>query len=393
MREKIRVYVEHQFRFKKDEATKELIEEIVANLEDTFDAIKIKNENDELAYIETIKKMGDFHQSDEKPKEVIKPSLIDTFLVISVILSIFGLLLVFFNVLIAFFITTTSIILYAASSNHLYQLAEFAKNKEMDIEKHNIHLKKIFRFMKTNFIYWAISLVLIISIIPTNLITGLSIYFTFGNLSSLDVDYMVKTALIVTIITFVISGTLITVFFIHLYKLLNDKYHELTGETTIKSYIKGLNLKFNFRKLLFSPLSVLIISAIIFIFLGSTYVEESSIISTFPILYRIDKYYVFYHFTDNIFLTLWFLLSLIIIVINFLFVIKPKKSHHVNLISIFLIFILIFLCSEGAYEFYISSSNNYTSYSFFQSQISAIFNTFYFLLYIIFYYIPKLKKK
>ncbi len=147
MHDKIRQYVNYQFRFDERNDIEELKEEIIANLIDRYEEYRQKGLTEEEAYIEAIKSMGDFsqHEYNKISEEYsIKPQIPDILLMCGAILSIFGMILTLFNGIVGTIITAISILLFSGSAYYLYSYSQYIRKQHMDIEKHNLLLTKIF---------------------------------------------------------------------------------------------------------------------------------------------------------------------------------------------------------------------------------------------------------
>src|SRR5690554_6936637 len=143
MKEKIRQYVNYQFRFDKREEIEEIKEEITANLIDRYNEYLDSGKSTEQAYIEAIKSMGDFSdnpENDISSEYSIKPSIPDILLLCSTILSIFGLLIILFSNVTGTIVTVISIVLFSGSAYYLYSYSQYIRKEEMNIEKHNLLL-------------------------------------------------------------------------------------------------------------------------------------------------------------------------------------------------------------------------------------------------------------
>jgi hypothetical protein len=394
MKDKIRKYVEYQFRFQNDQETKELIEEIVANLCDRYDALYQSYLDEDKAYLEAIKQMGEFKMNHEKG-EAIKPSIMDMFLVVSIILAIFGLIIIFFHLLTGIIITALSIILYAIASNHLYQLANYAKIKEMDIEKHHMLLSKIYKFMKTNFIFWAISLTLIIATIPSKIIMGLSVYYTFGSLDPSDFESIVQTAVISSFVVFILSAVVISLILSNVYRKLQEKYIYLVGEAHQESYLKDAThlidmKKRSLKEILFHPVSVFLVILSVLI-LSST----SALIIRFMtgMLQFSYEYISIFEMIDlNPLILIFILISLISIVFGVAAIFDYKHTLTFDFVALILIQLSGIVLYFGISQIYFDDINTYygirSNYNY-----SIAISFLYVLLYFIVMISPKLSKR
>lgn len=236
MEEKIKNYVNYQFRFDNRDGIENLKEEIIANLIDRYhENIKV-GKNPEEAYVEAIKSMGDFSENkiNDIPEEFsVKPSIPDILLMSGAILSVFGLIITLFSAICGAIITAISIILFSGSAYYLYSYSQYVRKQYMDIEKHNMLLKKIFKYMKTSFVFWAISLSWIMASLVMSFITRLILIDpTFINFENLGVYLLVYAIL------FVVSLIIFLLIFRNIYNRIMNNYYFLTGTTNLKGKIR-----------------------------------------------------------------------------------------------------------------------------------------------------------
>lgn len=158
MEEKIRQYVNYRFRFDRRPDVEELKEEIIANLIDRYYEKLNAGKTEEEAYVESIPSMGNFSEYDNVPYEYsFKPSFSDIFLVCSVMTSIFSSLLTFVSSALGILVLMLSMLFFGSAARYLYAYSQYVRKEELDIPKHNLLITKIFKYVKTNFIFWAIS--------------------------------------------------------------------------------------------------------------------------------------------------------------------------------------------------------------------------------------------
>jgi hypothetical protein len=348
MKNKIKEYVQYQFRFDKSDETKDLIEEIVANLYDRYDEFLLKYHDEEKAYLEAIKQMGDFHVKPEiiSDEYSLKPSWPDISMIVSVILAIFGLIITLISILIGAIITAASISIYAASCYYLYSYSQYIMKNEKDITKHNSLLKKIFQYMKTCFTFWAISL----SILFSNLLTSLIVLIKMA-LSRESNDGLLG----IYIITFVISLIACAFLFIWLYRKLSFKHYYLTGETNIPSYLaetrKFLNIKesfhFSFANFFTNKFFIFFINflTIIISFSGHMLILEERIIwnnnshtTIIDTVYLLDD-------LKHIANIIVFVFLIISVIINILMLISKKGIYKTLATTFNTIFMGVILCA------------------------------------------------
>ncbi|QVK17577.1 hypothetical protein KHQ81_12060 [Mycoplasmatota bacterium] len=180
--------------------------------------------------------MGDFSENkmNDIPNEYsVKPSIPDILLMSGAILSIFGLLITFFSAVAGIIFTALSILLFSGSAYYLYSYSQYVRKQYMDIEKHNMLLKKIFKYMKTSFIFWAISLSLIMASLVMNLITQMVLIDPTKVIFSSISEY-----LFIYFILFFIALLIFLLVFREIYKRLMHQYYFLTGTTNLKGKIR-----------------------------------------------------------------------------------------------------------------------------------------------------------
>jgi len=245
MEQKIREYVNYQLRFDKRDDIDELKEEIIANLTDRYNDLLNQYNDQEKAYVEAIKQMGDFSGNcfNNVPDDFsIKPSIPDIALLIGAILSVFGLLFLFINTALGAVITVISIITFSGTAYYLYSYSQYVRKNHMDIDKHNALLKKIFKNMKTSFVFWSISLSIILSKIVMSIVGAIIIFFYTADIDINDPTSitMINPRLItfITVVLFVILLIIFLSIFNNIYNNLIDKYYFLTGETSLQGSIE-----------------------------------------------------------------------------------------------------------------------------------------------------------
>lgn len=232
MLNKIRQYVNYQLRFDHSKDIEEKKEEIIANITDRYEEILKDTHDRQYAYIEAIKSMGNFTSSSTESEETYKPKVAEMFLLSGLILAIFSLLLIMFEPLVGGVIVMMSIIFFSTGAIYLYQESQYTKNKEYDIDKHNVYLKKVFAYIKSCFVFWSISISLLITILLNQLITTLIILNTVNNVFSFD-DFL--AVLILSAIIFVVIFVILMFIFRAIYLRLTHQYNKMTGEDTIDS--------------------------------------------------------------------------------------------------------------------------------------------------------------
>lgn len=242
MKEKIKIYVDHYFRFDRRPDLDHLKAEIISNLSDKYDELIESGVDSEKAYIDVIKSMGDFNppMDDTVPIEFTElPATAEYTLPTSAIISIFAVIFMFFNTLIGGVTTAISIVLYAVGGYYLYAKAMHVKAKQLDIELHKTYLAKIFTYMKTAFFFWTVNLSYLLALIGQYVMKQVILLFRPNMEADPDAWLnFIRTANIASIIIFFVAFiVLMTVSYV-IYKKLKYQYTLLTGETILKGKVR-----------------------------------------------------------------------------------------------------------------------------------------------------------
>ncbi|HHU56311.1 MAG TPA: hypothetical protein GXZ48_06470 [Acholeplasmataceae bacterium] len=244
MEQKIKDYVDYHFRFDTRDDIEELKAEIIANLIDRYHDNLKSGKDKEEAYIDAIKQMGDFN-TEEANEYKIKPSIADVSLLIASILSVFGLLIMFVNMLVGSLITVISIGAFSGASYYLYSNSQYYKQNYMDIETHHLLLSKIYKWMKTCFTFWTISISILISSIIVNILSDLALIDIINEPSLGNIEELIILLIVIFIIVFIV----VALIFIKLYQILMNKYYYLTGKKSPKSMLSDSLTFLNGEKL------------------------------------------------------------------------------------------------------------------------------------------------
>lgn len=302
METKIKQYVDYQFRFDNREDIDDLKAEITANLIDRYYEYLNSGKSPNEAYVEAIKSIGDFSENplNEVANEYsIKPSIPDILLLSSTILSIFGLLIFFFSGVVGTIITVISIVLYSASSYYLYSYSQYVRKEDKDIEKHHLLLTKIFKYLKTNFIFWAVNLSFILASLTLRLINTMTVLDPKVVLFS-----GLKEIIIVYICLYIIFLIIFLLFFRHIYKRLINHYYLLTGNKHLKGKIKEtceflFSEEFKLRNIIFNPkfISIIILLIIIIQLFIKIKVEKYTVIKFPSVFGNKEEYTLEYYYS------------------------------------------------------------------------------------------------
>lgn len=231
MYNKIKEYV--FFKLRNDHSTDNLEkkEEIISNISERYDELYQKSNDKEYAYIEAIKTIGEFTEEEIKNEVSYKPEFAEMLLIAATVLSIIGFLGTLFNVLVGLIIVGISITCYAVGAAYLYQFSKFSESEEYDVKKYQIFLDKIFAYMKTNFIFWSLSLSFIISDLIYKAVLMISVTSLFKTFYIDKVFFIYLYSIVISLIALVIIVTC----FYNLYKNLMKKYSILSGNDDVKS--------------------------------------------------------------------------------------------------------------------------------------------------------------
>lgn len=241
MEEKIRQYVNYRFRFDRRPDVDELKEEIIANLIDRYHEKLNEGKMEEEAYREAIQSMGNFSDQDHVPYEYsFKPSLFDLFQVIAVITSVFSVIATLLSITFGTTLVLISMLFFGMAAYYFYSYSQYVRKEELDIPKHHLLLRKIFRDIKTNFVFWAISL----SIIFTHIIMKWIQILTLKQIETIDdLNGWFRQIFVIFIFLLLIFAILFRI----IYKKLMWRYTQLTGEKLMDKTVKN-SLHFVFGK-------------------------------------------------------------------------------------------------------------------------------------------------
>lgn len=226
MKDKLRRYVEYHFRFNEDRDKEAVVEEAYKNLLERYETLKDKYGDEERAYHETIEGIGEFtgQEKDEK-KYASLPGIYDVGLVLSLVLSIFGIIAFFISSVLAFILAVLSIMFFSGSAYYMYHRAQYEKNEKGDIDEFNHYLDRSFSYLKTAFTFWAI----IFTILFGQLIARMFLFMedlsdpfnTFTNFEQFVMLYF---------ISFSISAAAIGVLFYLLHDRFMEHYYKISGK-------------------------------------------------------------------------------------------------------------------------------------------------------------------
>lgn len=236
MYKKINDYIDYIFKLNKL-VNEELKAEINGNLISKYDDLVEKGLDEEKAYIETIKSIGEFNldETDIKEKFTYKANWANIAMTISLALAVLATIALFLNTPMSIIIFAVSISLYVGAAYYLYHESQHVMKVEKDVLKHNELLKSIFTYLKTVFIFWSINISYwLSSIITDNVLYNYILYRVGnGNLDPYDILGLFLFRLLIALIFFVILLFLS----ISIYTNLENKYYDLTKDNNLKSYL------------------------------------------------------------------------------------------------------------------------------------------------------------
>lgn len=240
MHKKIIEYVNFKLRNDESSDIQDKKAEIIANTIDRYDELFEKYHDEEYAYIEAIKSIGEV-LGEETEETTYRPEFAEMFLISATVLAIISLITTFLSGIAGIILLGISITLYAVGAVYLYQASKFAKTEEYDISKYQLFLDKCFSYMKTNFTFWALTL----SILLTKIIYSIFMYIaTISSINSISIaDF--QSIVIFSVISFIIIFLIICLIFVVLYRKLMQKYTALSGNKDIQSVGKKVKLFLN----------------------------------------------------------------------------------------------------------------------------------------------------
>ncbi len=211
-------------------------DEIISNIIDRYVEMYKDTKDKSYSYVEAIKTFGEF-PTDSNDEDSYKPQVAEMFLVSATVISVISLIVTLLSGVAGAIVVGISITLYAVGAVYLYQYSKFIRREEYDIQKYTSFIDKVFSYMKTNFVFWAISL----SLIFTRMIYGIIVLFaTAMTMDSLRIEDFYGI-LVFSVIGFLIVFAIISSLFIGLYRRLMKKYTDLSGNNDVKSI--GLKAK------------------------------------------------------------------------------------------------------------------------------------------------------
>ncbi len=332
---KIREYVNFKLRNDHSDDHKEKKEEIISNIIERYDELLHKTNDESYSYIEAINTIGDFAE-ESKEEDNYKPELAEMLLISATVLSVISLIVTLLSGVAGAIITGISITLYSVGAVYLYQYSKFVQVEEYDISKYNTFIDKAFSYMKTNFIFWALSFSLIFSRMIYSFVFLIASLIAFNNLRIEDL-YGVYAF---SIIGFLIVLSIISSIFIRFYRRLMMKYTDLTGKKDVKSVgskakefiSSGFKLKSNFfsSKWFYPSLHLIVI---ILLILDTNIVSDNSV-------------HNWYHYS-NFLITENIVIISLYLILTLLFLLNKIKNHIILPLFNILVSIIVFIIWIG----------------------------------------------
>lgn len=304
MYKKINDYIDYIFKLN-NLKNDELKAEVNGNLISKYDDLLNQGLNQEKAYIETIKTIGDFNldESNIKEKFTYKTNWANIAMTISLALAVIATIALFLHTPTSIIVFAISISFYVGAAYYLYHESQHVMKVEKDVLKHNELLKSIFTYLKTVFIFWSVNISYwLSSIITDNVLYNFILYSAgSGNLDPTDIFGLFMFRLIIAVIFFVILLFLSIV----IYNNLESKYYDLTKDNNLKSYLETTSfLKFNvklkniIKTVLYTLLTVIYILFIVFykfhiiVTEGSLSIKIYAKMTEFPTTFSVNIIYI-----------------------------------------------------------------------------------------------------
>ena len=334
--EKIKNYVIYLFKVNQinDLAMQE---EITANLIEKYNHLLNEGLDEEKAYLETIKSVGNLNLK-EKPIEqkfAYKPNWANISFYVALILGILGTVVLFVSTPISIILTAVSLALYVGASYYSYHLSQYVLKEERDILKHNELLRAMFGHLKTVFIFWNINISYWIAGTFTDSFIYHFILFDQQAILTNDIFGLFIGRLLISLVLFII----IFIIFKLLYNSLEAKYFELTKENKLNGILKdkGLFSLSNKANIIISKTFYIIIT-LIYAFIVSS--SSHKIILSASGSYGVTIYYNLFEIPQqlNSFLGI---IAIIAFILGFLsFIISLIKDNRVFKLTTFTFLLL-----------------------------------------------------
>ena len=388
MKNKIKTYVDHYFRFDKREDLDALKAEITSNLFDRYDEATLSGLSEQEAYIKAVKSMGDFqaatyNQMNEEDK--VMPSFHEYLLPVSAILAVFSFILIFLNGIAGGVLTALSISLYAIGGTYLYHKAMHVKSNDMDIELHKNYLTKIFKYMKTSFAFWSFNIAYLVALVVQMISQFIIFIFKADATPDLSqIESTLQVFIVLSILSFIVTLIVMIIISFNVYKRLKLKYYILTGEKELPGKIKS---SFDFISGLDMPKAKDVLFKLSFVFgLGlllmfllshaSYEIYENQITQFLFEDNNLRAMFRMIGYESNIAIIpiiglLWVLLSYVVVLVF-------KKSPHWVYQSFIVMFIAYFIYSGMLKQKNYSVNIGFTAYYIF---IPAVLSSIYYLIY------------
>ncbi|MDY0277433.1 MAG: hypothetical protein RBQ97_05065 [Acholeplasma sp.] len=241
MKNKIRKYVEYIFRKKDIENKEEVIEEITANIFDRYLDLFEKYQDEEKAYVEAIKHVGDFSEFENETddyKHQYKPDWTNLGMVIALVLGVSAVISMFFSSILAIILIILSITLYVSASNYLYHNAIYEFNNNKDVIKQDDALYKIIAPLKRLFVLWNLGISYLIAGLLTSIIQTIVTVNDPDAFTS--IGQVISVYLLVFIIIFIILYAVLKKLYFHIVDRINDS---LSSKINVNVAVKNYNFK------------------------------------------------------------------------------------------------------------------------------------------------------
>ena len=237
MEEKLRKFVEYHYRFNDARDKDQKIEEVYNKLLVQYNTLKDRYGDEERAYRETISHIDAFADVEREIRSEYTrgPRFYDVGMVLALVVSVFAMLAFFIAASLAFVLTVISIMLFSGSGYYIYHQAQYEKNVNGDIDRFDHYLDRSFSFLRTAFIFWAITFTILFGQLIADMflfMEGLSDPFnTFTNFEQFVMLYF---------ISFTISAAATGVLFYLLYDRFHLHYRRISGKDAFENEQSGV---------------------------------------------------------------------------------------------------------------------------------------------------------
>lgn len=286
MKEKIRNYIEYQFRnIEKTKEVEEAMEEAYLNLIELFDSFVQKNFSEEQAYIKSVEQLGDFssHFGENKQveRQTIRPEWSESSLVGGLVASAFSVPVMFISLIWGAVFLFLGMLSFFVPAYFYYKNAKYVLETKKDVEYHNQTLKKIFTFYHYHSYAWIVSISMLITSALASIVSSGILFLVLAtseqSIAFTEIDQFLMNIMVSALLFFIIF---VIVFFIakHINKKIIDLYEKQTGDMSSKHILSDKLKKTNVNILAIVKV-ILVLLLILFLLIGFV---EARVGSLFP---------------------------------------------------------------------------------------------------------------